>query len=30
MSWFDKYGWALVIVTAIMLICQLIRLFVWG
>ncbi len=25
MSWFDKYGWALVIVTAIMLICQLIR-----
>jgi hypothetical protein len=30
MSWFDKFGWVLVILAFVMLVCQLVRFFVWG
>jgi len=30
LSWFDKFGWVLVVLTAIMLICQLIRYWVFS
>ena len=29
MSWFDKYGWVLVVLAFVMLACQLIRFFVF-
>jgi hypothetical protein len=29
MSWFDKYGWVLVVLAFVMLVCQLIRYFVF-
>ena len=29
-SWFDKFGWVLVVLAFVMLACQLVRFFVWG